>query len=99
MLTEDSEKYSKPNILLARFPLPYFYNSIAVKYFKGNIHALFMKPALTNTTWCHKVIKTFLSVLLKIYSPAGAVNIPGDCNSLSSFKSFSIYYWIWKRFS
>ena len=44
------------------------------------------------TARCHKIIITFFSVFLKIYSAAGAVNM--IVISLALFFSFFIYYWV-----
>ena len=61
------------------------------KYFKGNIHAFFMITIVTNTAWCHKTIKTFFSVFLKICSPAGAVNIRSVVISIALFCCFPFF--------
>ena len=61
------------------------------KYFKGNIHAFFMITIVTNTAWCHKTIRTFFSVSLKICSPAGAVNILSVVISIALFCCFPFF--------
>ena len=76
-------------VLLAKFVLPYVCSSITSKYFKGNVHAFFMILIVTSTAWCHKTIRTFFSVFLKICSPAGAVKILSVVISVALFGCFA----------
>ena len=77
--------------LFTRFALPYPCNSLTAKYFKGNIHVLFMIPVWEARQGAIKL--SFFRVLLKISgrcSPVSAVNILSDIIALALFVVFHL---------